>query len=105
MRPIPSALRYVPYNALFVASPTIAATPYFYALSGVPSATTNQLSIFQLSTINWTAAFGIPADSHHRQRGAGARIFQSNAFQFDARHRLYHVRLESAQPEYDHAST
>jgi uncharacterized membrane protein len=48
----PSALRYVPYTALFVASPTIAATPYFYALSGVPSATTNQLSIFQLSTIN-----------------------------------------------------
>ncbi len=47
----PSALRYVPYNALFVASPTIAATPYFYALSGVPSATANQLSIFQLGTI------------------------------------------------------
>ncbi len=48
----PTALRYVPYNALFVASPTIAANPYFYALSGVPSATTNQLSIFQLSTIS-----------------------------------------------------
>ncbi len=48
----PNALRYVPYDALFVASPTIAKTPYFYALSGVPSATTNQLSIFQLSTIN-----------------------------------------------------
>jgi uncharacterized membrane protein len=48
----PSALRYVPYDALFVASPTVAKTPYFYTLSGTPSATTNQLSIFQLSTIN-----------------------------------------------------
>ena len=47
----PSALRYVPYNALFVASPEIANPPYFYTLSGTPSATTNSLSIFQLSTI------------------------------------------------------
>jgi len=48
----PSALRYVPYDALFVASPEIASPPYFYTLSGTPTATTNQLSIFQLSTIN-----------------------------------------------------
>ena len=48
----PTALRYVPYTALFVASPEIANPPYFYTLSGVPSATTNQLSIFELSTIN-----------------------------------------------------
>jgi hypothetical protein len=47
----PNALRYVPYNALFVASPEIANPPYFYTLSGTPSAATNQLSIFQLSTI------------------------------------------------------
>ena len=48
----PSALRYVPYDALFVATPAIANPPYFYALSGTPSATTNQLSVFQLSNVN-----------------------------------------------------
>ena len=47
----PSALRYIPYNELFVASPKIANPPYFYTLSGTPSSTTNELSIFQLGTI------------------------------------------------------
>ena len=47
----PAALRYVPYNAAFVANPAIAQNGYFYALSATPSSTTNSLSVFQLTTI------------------------------------------------------
>jgi uncharacterized membrane protein len=47
----PSALRYIPYNALFVANPTIAQNGYFFALSATPASTTNSLSVFQLSEI------------------------------------------------------
>lgn len=48
----PSALRYIPYNALFVANPIIAQNDYFFALSATPASSTNSLSIFQLSQIN-----------------------------------------------------
>jgi probable HAF family extracellular repeat protein len=47
----PSALRYIPYNALFVANPTIAENGYFFALSSTPTSTTNSLSAFQLTEI------------------------------------------------------
>ena len=47
----PSALRYIPYNALFVANPTIALNGYFFALSATPASSTNSLSVFQLSEI------------------------------------------------------
>lgn len=63
----PNALRYMPYDALFVASPSIAANPYFYTLSPTPAAPSNQLSIFQLSTINGpqlSASLRIPNTSN-----------------------------------------
>ncbi len=47
----PNALRYVPYDAAFVANPTIARNGFFYALSATPSSTQNALSVFQLSQI------------------------------------------------------
>ncbi len=47
----PNALRYIPYNASFVANPTIAQNGYFFALSSMPGSTTNSLSAFQLSQI------------------------------------------------------
>jgi hypothetical protein len=47
----PSALRYIPYNATFVANPTIAQNGYFFALSATPASTTNSLSVFQLTRI------------------------------------------------------
>jgi probable HAF family extracellular repeat protein len=47
----PSALRYVPYDAAFVANPTVAQNGYFFALSATPASTQNALSIFQLSQI------------------------------------------------------
>jgi hypothetical protein len=47
----PSALRYIPYNALFVANPAIAQNGYFFALSSTPASTINSLSAFQLSEI------------------------------------------------------
>jgi uncharacterized membrane protein len=47
----PNALRYIPYNANFVANPTIAENGFFFALSAMPSSTTNSLSAFQLTQI------------------------------------------------------
>jgi probable HAF family extracellular repeat protein len=47
----PSALRYIPYNAAFVANPTIAQNGYFFALSSTPASAQNALSIFQLSEV------------------------------------------------------
>lgn len=47
----PSALRYVPYDAAFVANPAIAQNGYFFALSATPSSTRNALSVFQLSQV------------------------------------------------------
>jgi uncharacterized membrane protein len=47
----PNALRYIPYDAVIVAGPTIAQNGSFFALSSTPSSTTNALSIFQLSQI------------------------------------------------------
>jgi probable HAF family extracellular repeat protein len=47
----PSALRYIPYSAAFVANPAIAQYPYFFALSATPASTQNALSVFQLSQI------------------------------------------------------
>ena len=47
----PSALRYIPYNALFVANPTVAQNGYFFALSSTPASSTNSISAFQLSQV------------------------------------------------------
>jgi hypothetical protein len=47
----PNALRYVPYDANFVANPTIAQNPYFFALSATPDSAINALSIFQLAQV------------------------------------------------------
>jgi hypothetical protein len=47
----PSALRYVPYDATFVANPAIAQNGYFFALSSTPASTVNALSVFQLTEI------------------------------------------------------
>ena len=47
----PSALRYVPYDATFVANPAIAQSGYFFALSSTPDSTVNALSAFQLGEI------------------------------------------------------
>jgi probable HAF family extracellular repeat protein len=47
----PSALRYIPYNASFVANPFVAQNGYFFALSAVPASTINAISVFQLSQI------------------------------------------------------
>ncbi|HEX3748450.1 MAG TPA: hypothetical protein VHW09_31200 [Bryobacteraceae bacterium] len=47
----PSNLRYIPYNANFVANPTIAENGFFFALSATPASSTNSLSAFQLSEI------------------------------------------------------
>jgi uncharacterized membrane protein len=46
----PNALRYIPYDAPFVANPQIAKNGYFYTLSA-PGQTSNQLSVFQLQTV------------------------------------------------------
>ena len=48
---VPTALRYVPYDAAFVANPAIAQNNYFFALSSTPASTVNSLSVFQLSEI------------------------------------------------------
>src|SRR6202044_892836 len=37
----PSSLRYIPYNASFVANPYIAQNGYFFALSATPASTVN----------------------------------------------------------------
>jgi uncharacterized membrane protein len=47
----PTALRYIPYDAAFVASPAIAQNGYFFALSATPASTINALSVFKLSQI------------------------------------------------------
>ena len=48
---VPGSLRYIPYDALFVAEPVIAQNGYFYALTTTEISTLNQLSVFQLSKI------------------------------------------------------
>ena len=47
----PNALRYIPYDASFVANPTIAQSGYFFALSATPASSVNALSVFQLSQV------------------------------------------------------
>jgi len=47
----PNALRYIPYNAVLGANPTVAQNGYFFALSATPTASQNELSAFQLSEI------------------------------------------------------
>ena len=47
----PNALRYIPYDASFVANPTIAQNGYFFALSATPASTVNALSVFQLTQV------------------------------------------------------
>ena len=47
----PNALRYVPYDATFVANPAIAENGFFFALSSTPASTTNSISAFQLTQI------------------------------------------------------
>ena len=55
----PTALRYVPYSANFLANPTIAQPGFFYALSAMPESTTNAISAFQLVHNQRPAAHGI----------------------------------------------
>ncbi len=47
----PNSLRYIPYDASFVANPAIAQNGYFFALSSTPASTQNALSVFQLSQV------------------------------------------------------
>jgi probable HAF family extracellular repeat protein len=47
----PNSLRYVPYDASFVANPFIAQNGYFFALSATPASTVNAISVFQLSQV------------------------------------------------------
>ncbi len=66
---VPTALRYLPYDAIFVSTPKISNGNYFYSLSGT------SLGIFELSTIN-----GPQVSVTMRVRKTGGAALVPNSF-------------------------